>query len=191
MIRSHHDYEEVYRTREWAYGDKPDQELIRCLVDLPRGRAVDIGGGQGRHALALATLGFEVQVIDSAATGLHQATEAAQAQGLAVHSVNADVAHYEPEVGLIVAVAALFFHIPSHRTSLQVASRIGAALDEQGLFYFSIPGYSPETVAFANELVTTAGCKRSEVGKHLVTKKERPRLPVPRRNETRVVAFKS
>lgn len=191
MIRSQHDYEQIYTSRPWAYGDKPDPELIKALVGVPRGRALDVGGGQGRHAMALAELGFDVTVVDSAPTGLHQVAVAADERGVSIRTVQQDVSKYQPEAGLTVIVAALFFHIPAHKTSLKTAETLGAALATDGLLYISLPGFTPETETFARELIASSGCKEMFVVKHLVTKKERPRLPVPRRNETRALAVRS
>jgi trans-aconitate methyltransferase len=190
MIRSQRDYQQIYTSRPWAYGDKPDPELIKALVDVPRGKALDLGGGQGRHAMALAELGFDVTVVDSAPAGLHQVSIAADERSLSIRTVQHDASKYEPEGDLAVAVAALFFHIPAHKTSLRVAGSIGSALSSGGLFYLSLPGFSAETQTFVRELIDASGCKEVWVDKHLVTKKERPRLPVPRRNETRALAVK-
>lgn len=185
------DYEEIYRARIWAYGDKPDPEFIRALVNVPRGVALDIAGGQGRHALALAALGFDVTLVDSAPAGLHQAGVAAEEKGLSVHLVQADIATYEPVRDVLVVCAGLFFHIPARRTSLKVAKRLGHALPRGGLLYLSLPGYTSETAAFASHLIAAAGLKEKWIVKHLVTKKERPRLSVPRRNETRALGVKA
>ena len=40
------------------------------LPSLPRGRAIDIASGDGRHSLALARAGFPVTAIDFARAGL-------------------------------------------------------------------------------------------------------------------------
>lgn len=181
------DYEEAYRARLWAYGDKPDPDLIKALVGLPRGKALDLGAGQGRHALALSALGFDVTVVDTSAEGLHQATAAAEERGLPIHVLQGDAAKYEPDDVFRVVVASLFLHIPARRTSLQIAKRIGAALASNGLFYLSFPGYTKETQTLARDLIEAAGCAEEWIVKHLVTRKERPRLQVPRRNETRAL----
>lgn len=188
MIASRHNYEDIYQKKRWAYSDKPDPELIRSLVGVPRGKALDLAGGQGRHSLPLSALGFDVLLVDSAQSGLHQASEAASQQGLSLRVVNADLATWEPEDKVNLAVAALFFHIPARRTSLKIADRIGEALHPGGLFYFSFPGFDRETQQFAEHLIEASGSKKQWIVKHLVTKKERPRLAVPRRNETRVLA---
>lgn len=180
-------YDEVYRDRAWAYGDKPDSELIKSLVDVPRGRALDLGAGQGRHALALSALGFDVIVVDNSAEGLHQAAAASAERGLSIHVHRADAAKYEPEGEFQVIVAALLFHLPSRRTALQTAKRMGASLASGGRFYLSLPGFTKETEGLARDLMAEAGCHQEWVTKKLVTKRDRPRLGVPRRNETRAL----
>jgi len=185
------DYDEIYRGRIWAYGDKPDPDFIRALVTVRRGVALDIAGGQGRHALALAALGFDVTLVDSAPAGLHQAGVAAREGGLSINLVQADLATYEPVRDVTVVCAALFFHIPTRRMSIKIATRLGAALERGGLLYLSIPGYTSETRALATDVMAAAGLKEKWTVKHLVTRKERPRLPVSRRNETRALGLKA
>jgi SAM-dependent methyltransferase len=54
------------------------------------GRALDVGMGQGRNALYLASLGWRVTGIDISDEGLRQAREAAVARKLTIEAVNAD-----------------------------------------------------------------------------------------------------
>lgn len=181
------EYEEAYRARAWAHGEKPDPELVEALADVPRERALDVGGGQGRHALALAALGFEVTLLDAAAEGLRQAAATAEGRGLVLHVLQGDASRHAPEGPFRVIVASLFFHLPARRTALQVARRLGGALAPGGLLYLSLPHHSRETCGFARELVERARCEEVWVRKALVTKKDRPRLQVGRRNETRAL----
>ncbi|MGH9195113.1 MAG: class I SAM-dependent methyltransferase [Acidimicrobiia bacterium] len=181
------DYAEVYRSRMWAYGDKPDPEFIKALVRTERGKALDLAGGQGRHALALSALGFDVTLVDSVAEGLHQAAEASEERDLPIHIVHADAAKFQPDPGLWVICASLFFHIPARRTALKIAERLGGALALGGLLYLSLPGFTKETETLARDVLSAAGTSEEWLVKHLVTRKERPMLPVSRRNETRVM----
>jgi trans-aconitate methyltransferase len=184
------DYAEIYRSRTWAYSDKPDPELIKALTGFPRGRAIDLGGGQGRHALALAALGFDVVLVDSVAEGLHQASAAADERGLPLEVVQSDAAHYEPDGEVDLIVAALLFHLIAERTAKRIVAKLSESLHRRGLFYLSVPGYSKETVAYVHSLIEAAGCNEQWTVKHLVTRKERPRLQVPRRNESRSLGRK-
>jgi 2-polyprenyl-3-methyl-5-hydroxy-6-metoxy-1,4-benzoquinol methylase len=190
MKREQRDYAEIYRSRTWAYSDKPDPELIKALVGFPRGRAVDLGGGQGRHAIALAALGFDVVLVDSVVEGLHQASATADERGLTVDVVHSDAADYESNEKVDLIVAALLFHIVPKRKSLRIAERCGQRLRPGGLIYISLPGYTTETVSFVRELLNASGCREEWLVKHLVTKKERPRLQVSRRNEVRALGRK-
>jgi trans-aconitate methyltransferase len=183
-------YEQIYRDLAWAYGQTPDPELIEAVRELPGGRVLDLGGGQGRHALALAAMGFDVEVVDSASSGLDQMVAAARERGLAVRVTASDIGSYRPRAPIQVIVAALLFHIPPRWLSLGVAETVGGSLDPKGLFYLSLPGYTSETRDFALQLLAAAGCQPRWMIKHLVTKADRPRLPVPRRNETRALGVK-
>lgn len=181
------DYSEMYKQRTWAYGDRPDPELIKALVGVPRGKALDLGGGQGRFALALSALGFDVTLVDKVPDGLHQASANAEERGLPLHTVHSDAAHFQPDDGQQLVVAALFLHIPARRTALKIAERVGESLAPSGLFYLSLPGFTKETQELARAAFAAASCDEGWIIKHLVTKKERPVLSVARRNETRAL----
>lgn len=181
------DYDRLHRSRQWAYGQRPDAELIRSLTAVPPGTAVDLGGGQGRHALALARLGFQVAVVDSSQAALDQALARAHDEGVALKTVRAEIGFYQPPAPLALVVAALILHLPARHASLQAAQRLGGALQRGGLFYLSVPGFSAHTRQLVSEVLVAAGCRECWVVNHLVTPQERPRLPVPRRNETRAL----
>ncbi|HEX2054687.1 MAG TPA: class I SAM-dependent methyltransferase [Actinomycetota bacterium] len=183
-------YEDLHRNSAWAYGEHPDLELAGALTEVAPGPAVDLGGGQGRHALYLAWLGFDVELVDLSQEALGQARRSAAERELRLRTVCANLAFYEPEPGLQVAVAALTFHVPARHASLAAVTRIGEALNPGGMLYLSLPGFTDETRAFAADLLAAARCDGTVV-RHLVTPKERPRLSVPRRNETRAVGFRT
>ena len=70
---------------EWAEQREPDAFVLRALDALePRGRAVDLAGGNGRHALELARRGYEVELWDVSPKGLELARGAAERAGLAI-----------------------------------------------------------------------------------------------------------
>jgi len=61
------DYEDAYRTPDW-FGSAPHPLLERFAARLPAGaRVLDIGSGQGRHALPLARRGCRVTGLDTSA----------------------------------------------------------------------------------------------------------------------------
>jgi tellurite methyltransferase len=59
---------------------------------LPRrGRALDVGGGSGRHALWLARRGLEVTLADVSDVALERAARDARAEGLSLATVQVDL----------------------------------------------------------------------------------------------------
>jgi trans-aconitate methyltransferase len=183
-------YEQLHRNNRWAYGEQPDRQLVDAIAGIPPGPAVDLGGGQGRHALYLASLGFDVELVDLSEEALAQAARSAAELGLSLRTVRSNLAFYEPPSGLQVVVGALTFHLPARHASLAAAERLGSALKPGGLLYLSVPGFDDGTAALAQQVLEAAGCSPGRVVKHVVTRAERPRLPVPRRNETRAFGFR-
>ncbi|MGQ0680718.1 MAG: class I SAM-dependent methyltransferase [Actinomycetota bacterium] len=183
-------FDQLYRQNEGAFGGAPDRELIDALYPLPPGRLLDLGGGQGRNCLPLARIGFEVTVVEASAAALEQVSRAAAAEALPLRVVNADYRFFVPDSGLHAAVASLILHLPPRHVSLRIARTTGRALASGGLFYLSFPGYSRERVELAHTLLDAAGCGRWRIQNHVVTRTERPRLSIPRRNETRAIGFK-
>lgn len=84
----------VYREPNGA-PTQPNQLLVDTVAGRPAGRALDIGTGQGRNALFLASKGWRVTGIDISDEGLRQAREAAAARGLTIETVDADVASWD------------------------------------------------------------------------------------------------
>lgn len=63
-------------------GNEDTGPLAQILANRPPGRALDAGCGTGRHAVALATQGWTVTGIDSAAVAIARATRRSQAAGV-------------------------------------------------------------------------------------------------------------
>lgn len=79
---------------------KPASSLVHLSGWLPPpGRAVDLAGGAGRHALWLARRGFAVTVVDRAEAGLQLAARRAAARGLEVTTQVRDLEAEGPPPG--------------------------------------------------------------------------------------------
>lgn len=74
----------------------PSAELTRVLseFDIPRRRAIDLGCGSGTNAVFLAQQGFEVTGVDCSDTALAAASRKAQAAGVSVNWIAADVQRF-------------------------------------------------------------------------------------------------
>lgn len=72
-------WDERYSLPGYAFGEEPCQFLVDQRELLPAGgRALDIAAGEGRDAVYLARLGFEVEAIDISAVGLRKAQQLAE-----------------------------------------------------------------------------------------------------------------
>ena len=80
--------------RRYLGGDAPTEPsaaVVELLQDLPGGRALDVAGGAGRHAIWLAQRGFEVLLLDASEVGLRLAGERAQRADVTLRVLQRDL----------------------------------------------------------------------------------------------------
>jgi cyclopropane fatty-acyl-phospholipid synthase-like methyltransferase len=82
-------FDDVYGAGEGYFGEWPERTLVTHLADLDKSRPVlDIGCGQGRHALYLADHGFTVDALDPSGVAADQVACAAADRGLPVRTIH-------------------------------------------------------------------------------------------------------
>lgn len=87
-------YDKYYQT-ENLFGE-PYTELIEFLANYPKkGKLLDLGCGQGRDAIALAQLGYNVTGIDNSKVGIAQMNEIGKAKNLDLVGIVADIYDFE------------------------------------------------------------------------------------------------
>lgn len=88
------DYDRYYQT-EYLFGE-PYPELLAFYSGIEqKGKLLDLGCGQGRDAIALAKLGFEVTGIDHSAVGIEQLNRIAKQEGLPLTGLVTDIYAYD------------------------------------------------------------------------------------------------
>ena len=109
-------WEERYRARTSVWSGRPNPQLVAEASDLPAGRALDVGCGEGADALWLASRGWRVTAVDFATTALQRAAEHAEALGAEVAArvdwVHANLTAWEPPREHFDLVSAHFMHLP-------------------------------------------------------------------------------
>jgi len=94
-----------------AHGE-PSSVVLDALDGLTPGRALDLGCGNGRHAMWLAERGWRVTAVDFSSEALRQARERAAATGIDVEWVQADLAAYKPQRQAFDLVLVAYLHVP-------------------------------------------------------------------------------
>lgn len=111
-----------YSAPDLVWGAEPNRRLVAEVEALPPGRALDLGGGEGRNAVWLASRGWDVTVVDFSRAGLERAREMAGRHGVNVTTVQADMAGYQPEAGAYDLVIMLYLQVPEPVLRAAVAS---------------------------------------------------------------------
>ncbi len=111
------EFDTFYDRAELSFGEEPTGE-IRQFVESSerRGKALDLGAGDGRNALYLARAGYDVTAVDSSCVGLAKLEWFARQDGLttSIQTICSDAreaVYTESTYDLIVAVT-LFDHLP-------------------------------------------------------------------------------
>lgn len=113
-MNERHKWEQRYAQAEGPfYGRQPSAFLAASLPLLPPvGRCLDAAGGEGRNAVFLASLGWDVVLADVALAGVARARRRAAESGCALKLVVADFDHNPLDVGphSFDLVLAINFH---------------------------------------------------------------------------------
>lgn len=109
-------WEERYRAHTSVWSGRPNPQLVTEASELPAGRALDVGCGEGADALWLASGGWQVMAVDFATTALRRGAEHAEALGAEtaarVDWVHTNLTAWEPPREHFDLVSAQFMHLP-------------------------------------------------------------------------------
>jgi len=86
-----------YADTDRLWSAEPNATVEEIVGQLPPGRALDLGAGEGRHAAWLAAAGWSVTAVDFSTVGIERGR--AHAGGADVEWVVADVRRWEPRPG--------------------------------------------------------------------------------------------
>ena len=102
-------WNERYASVDRVWAKKPNALLMEFAAQLPPGRAVDIGAGEGRNAIWLAHEGWAVTAIDISDVGLARAAAQAAEEDVALETVVGDWREYRAPAPFDLAVIS-FMH---------------------------------------------------------------------------------
>lgn len=97
---------------EFYWGLKPNRTLESFIDLFQKGKALDLGGGEGKNSFFLAQNGFEVEVVDKNRQSLEKCQNFADQHKLRMQTILSDIKEFdfkESKYALIISVAALDF----------------------------------------------------------------------------------
>ncbi len=118
-------WNERYATRDFVWTTEPNRFLPPEVAGLAPDRAVDLACGEGRNAVWLAGLGWRATGVDFAGVGLAKARSLAEANGVDVAWVQADVTTWSEPEGFDLVIA-FYLQVPAEARRAAFAR---AALD--------------------------------------------------------------
>jgi 2-polyprenyl-3-methyl-5-hydroxy-6-metoxy-1,4-benzoquinol methylase len=96
---------------EAAHRDKSNLFLVETVTNLPPGRALDLGMGEGRNAIHLAQQGWSVAGLDVSDVGVAHANEKARVLGVRIDARVKDIYTFDFGTAQWDLVCLLYFFI--------------------------------------------------------------------------------
>ena len=113
-------WDERYSTSELIWTGRANQFVERHLSELEPGSAIDLGAGEGRNAVWLATRGWDVTAVDFSQVGLDKARRLADEHGVEIELVRADATAWQPDSPVdLVMLSYLQLPTPERLTVLE------------------------------------------------------------------------
>ncbi|MGE3313632.1 MAG: cyclopropane-fatty-acyl-phospholipid synthase family protein [Planctomycetaceae bacterium] len=135
-------WDERYAGDDLVYGAAPNEFLASMAGLFPEsGDALDIGAGEGRNALFLASRGLNVLAVDQSAVGMQKAQRLALERGLKLRTEAADLNDFDAGPNSFDVVSSIFVHLPRELRA-KVHQRVVKWLKPGGIYL--LEAYSPE-----------------------------------------------
>ncbi len=130
---------------EFVYGTAPNEFVEAMAARIPPGPVLCLAEGEGRNAVFLAGRGHAVTAMDQSPVGLAKARRLAQARGVAIATVTADLERFPIEPAAWSGIVATFVHLPPPLRR-DVFARSVHGLRPGGVFL--LEAYTPAQLAF-------------------------------------------
>lgn len=128
-------WDERYAEEGFAFGTDPNDFLREVVDELPVGRTLCIGDGEGRNGVFLARQGHRVVTVDLSPVGVVKARRLAADRGVELDARVADLDGFDLGTESWDCIVSVFCHLPPalRRT---VHSAVPVALTAGGCFVF-------------------------------------------------------
>lgn len=149
-------WDQRYREEGFAYGTRPNDFLAAEAHRIPAGKVLCLAEGEGRNAVFLAKLGYDVTAVDQSPVGLEKAQGLAQQTGVTISTIVSDLDTFEMGENCWQGIVSISAHVPPairqrvHQYAVQ-------ALTPGGIFL--LEAYTPRQI----EMGGTGGPRQPEL----------------------------
>ncbi|TSC72169.1 MAG: type 12 methyltransferase [Parcubacteria group bacterium Gr01-1014_38] len=121
-----------------AWGDLPDEILWKHLGNIPKGQALDLGCGDGRNSLFLASNGFSVTAVDHSSAAIRRLRLVSRKRKLPVETRRCNVCELTfPTRHYSLIVLANLVHFLGQRRRLRLYAAVRNAVRPGGFVLVS------------------------------------------------------
>jgi SAM-dependent methyltransferase len=135
-------WDNLSRNGEVTFNKNASKLLQYAVIDRKPGAAVDLGMGEGRNAVFLATKGWQVTGVDFSVEAVKQAKMRAAAANVPIDSLLEDLDAYEVGRAKWDLIALFYMHAWFHESKRDVPRLLVEGLKPGGLLV--IEGYAGE-----------------------------------------------
>ena len=139
-------WDERYASDDYRFSTRPNRFLVDCVAGLNPAKALALGEGEGRNAVFLASLGFDVTAVDQSAVGLAKARRLAKMNGVRLHTITADLNDFVIQPAAWSLIINFFCHLPSAQRA-PLHQRVAAGLVPGGAYVYEV--FSPAQLQLA------------------------------------------
>jgi len=164
-------WDQQFSTPDFKYGTQANAFLREQAHRLaPKSDVLLPGDGEGRNSVWLAQQGHRVTAMDSSAVGLQKAQALAAQKGVALQTLLADLAHWEPQPDSADAVVLTYVHLPASLRAKAHQSLLGALRPGGWLI---LEAFHPKQLGFTSggpqheAMLYTLEMIRSDLAAHL------------------------
>ncbi|GFG55164.1 class I SAM-dependent methyltransferase [Mycolicibacterium agri] len=137
-------WEKRYQENDRVWSGQVNVQFAEVAGDLPPGRALDLGCGEGADAVWLAERGWEVVAVDISDTALTRGAEAAKSRGVAdrIDFRQLDLSERFPE-GTYDLISAQFLHSTVYLDRSKILAEAAKAVRPGGVLVIVDHGSPP------------------------------------------------
>ena len=128
----HERYDRIYTKRENVYGE-PDLILEHALDIIKNGSAIELGAGEGRNSLLMASKGLEVTAVDFSKVAIEKIKTAATEANLNINTRVADITDYHFEENYDLIISTYVFHHLSESEANKLIKLMQDHTNENGI----------------------------------------------------------